>query len=125
MQAEQPRPGVVNSFVGTDPAQWRTHGSTAARVRYSALYPGIDLTVYGVTGGGWEYDVIVVPGADPAAFSLSVAGATGMTLDATTGELTRGTAAGEVRQHAPVLYQEVGGERRSVTGATRCGRTAR
>ncbi len=116
MWAERPLPGVVNSFVGTDPVQWRTHVSTAARVRYSALYPGIDLTVYGTAGGGIEYDVIVAPGADPAAFSLSVAGATGMTLDATTGELTLGTAAGEVRQHAPVLYQEVGGERRGVAG---------
>ena len=51
MQMEQSLPGVINSFVGTDPAQWRTHGSTTARVRYSALYPGIDLTVYGTAGG--------------------------------------------------------------------------
>ncbi len=51
MQAEQPLPGVVNYLIGNDPAQWRTNIPTAARVRYSALYPGIDLTVYGATGG--------------------------------------------------------------------------
>ena len=88
----------------------------SARVRYTDLYPGLDLVVYGTDNGGWEYDVVVAPGADPAAFALSVGGATGMTLDAATGDLVLTTAAGEVRQHAPVLYQEVGGERRAVAG---------
>jgi len=39
-----------------------------------------------------------------------------MTLDAATGDLVLGTTAGAVRQHAPVIYQTVGGERRGVTG---------
>lgn len=62
------------------------------------------------------YDVIVAPGADPTAFALAVDGATGPTLDAATGDLVLDTAAGEVRQHAPVVYQGAGSERRGVTG---------
>ncbi len=116
MQAEQPLPGIVNSFIGNDPAQWRTNIPTAARVRYTALYPGIDLTIYGTEGGGIEYDVIVAPGTEPAAFALSVGEAKGMTLDAATGDLVLTTAMGEVRQHAPAIYQMVGAERRNVAG---------
>jgi len=116
MNAEQPLSGIVNYLVGNDPTQWHTNIPTTARVRYTDLYPGLDLVVYGTEGGAWEYDVIVAPGADPAAFALAVDGATGMTLDAATGDLVLGTAAGEVRQHAPTIYQEVGGERRGVTG---------
>jgi hypothetical protein len=116
MRAEQPLPGVVNSFIGNDPTRWHAGISTSARVRYTGLYPGLDLVVYGTNNGGWEYDVVVAPGADPAAFALSVDGATGVTLDATTGDLVLTMATGEVRQHAPTIYQDVDGERRIVAG---------
>ena len=107
-------PGVVNYLVGNDPAQWHTDVPTSARVRYTALYPGIDLTVYGTEGGGLEYDAVVAPGADPAAFALAIRGADAVTLDDATGELVLTTGAGEVRQHAPVAYQERNGERQAV-----------
>ena len=116
MRAEQPLPGVVNSFIGNDPTRWHAGISTSARVRYTGLYPGLDLVVYGTNNGRWEYDVVVAPGADPAAFALSVDGATGVTLDATTGDLVLTMATGEVRQHAPTIYQDVDGERRIVAG---------
>jgi len=116
MRAEQPLPGIVNYLVGNDPEQWRTNIPTTARVRYTDLYPGIDLVVYGTQDGAWEYDVIVAPGADPATFALAVEGTTGVTLDAATGDLVLGAGAGEVRQHAPTIYQTVNGERRGVTG---------
>lgn len=116
MRGEEPLPGIVNSFVGNDPTRWHTHIPTTAKVRYTDLYPGVDLVVYGTASGAWEYDVIVAPDADPAAFALAVEGATGVTLDAATGDLVLNTAAGAVRQHAPTIYQMVGGERRGVTG---------
>ena len=123
MHAEQPLPGVVNSFLGNDPSRWRTGIPTAARVRYEDLYPGLDLVVYGTEDGAWEYDVMVAPGADPAAFSLSVDGTTGMTLDAATGDLVL-TAAGEVRQHAPTIYQKLTGSGGRWRAATCCATTA-
>ena len=109
--AEQPLPGVANYFIGNDPAQWHTNVPTSAQVRYTGLYPGIDLTVYGTEGGGVEYDALVAPGADPAAFALAISGAEAVAVDADTGDLVLTTPAGEVRQHAPVAYQEVNGAR--------------
>ena len=47
MRAEQPLPGVVNSFIGNDPARWHANIPTAAQVRYTDLYPGLDFVVYG------------------------------------------------------------------------------
>jgi len=116
MRGEEALPGIVNYLVGNDPTRWHTHIPTTAKVRYTDLYPGVDLVVYGTESDAWEYDVIVAPGADPAAFALSMEGATGVTLDATTGDLVLGTAVGAIRQRAPVLYQEVGGERQGVMG---------
>ena len=36
-------PGYVNYFIGQDPAQWRRNVPTYARVRYTRVYPGVDL----------------------------------------------------------------------------------
>ena len=111
LAAEEPLPGVTNYLIGNDPALWHTNVPTAARVRYTALYPGIDLTVYGTDAGGLEYDALIAPGADPAAFALAITGADAVQLDDATGELVMTTAAGAVRQHAPVAYQERDGQR--------------
>lgn len=115
LTAEAPLPGTVNFFLGDDPARWRTNIPTSARVRYTALYPGIDLVVYGNQGGEWEYDVIVAPGADPTRFALTMGGAERVALDST-GALVIATGSEEIRQHAPVIYQEVAGVRQPVAG---------
>ncbi len=108
LAAEDALPGVANYLIGNDPAQWQTNVPTSGKVRYRDLYPGIDLTVYGTNGGGGlEYDAIVAPGAAPSAFALAITGAETVMLDEATGELVLTTGAGEVRQHAPVAYQEV------------------
>ena len=43
-------PGVVNYFLGNDPAQWRTDVPTYAGVAYQDLYAGIDLAYDGTEG---------------------------------------------------------------------------
>jgi hypothetical protein len=53
-------PGKVNYFIGKDPKTWRTNIPTYGRVRYSAVYRGIDLVYYG-NGRQLEYDFIVAP----------------------------------------------------------------
>ena len=40
-------PGKVNYFIGNDPAKWRTNVPTYAKVKYEAVYPGVDLVYYG------------------------------------------------------------------------------
>ncbi|MGI8854876.1 MAG: SBBP repeat-containing protein [Thermomicrobiales bacterium] len=110
-----PLPGIANYFIGSDPATWETNIPTSAEVRYTDLYPGIDLTIYGTQGGQWEYDVLVAPRANPDKFAITIGDGAGTRLD-TDGALVIATPNGEVRQRAPVLYQDANGERRSVGG---------
>ena len=108
-------PGKVNSFIGDDPTKWVTDIATYRKVGYQGVYPGIDLLYYG-RQGVLEYDFVVAPGADPGAIALNFDGAESVAIDAG-GNLVLKTAAGDLRQLKPVLYQEVGGRRRPVEGA--------
>ena len=112
-QAETPLPGVVNYLVG-DAASWRTGIPTYARVRYREVYPGIDVVYYG-NEGQLEYDFVLAPGADPRRIAVRYEGASRLHVDAA-GDLLLKTAAGEMRQHRPELYQETGGVRRKIAG---------
>jgi hypothetical protein len=97
-------PGVINYLTGGDKSEWHTDVPTFARVRYSGVYPGVDLVFYG-NASALEYDFVVAPGADASAIRLAFEGARGASIDAA-GDLVIGTDAGELRQHRPVLYQE-------------------
>jgi hypothetical protein len=67
-------PGTSNYFSGSDPKLWYTRIPQFARVRYSNLYPGIDLIFY-FRDGHLEYDVDASPGADPDAVNFQIEGA--------------------------------------------------
>jgi len=107
-------PGKSNYFIGSDPQQWRTGVTNYAKVKLREVYPGIDLVYYGHERQ-LEYDFILAPGADPKQIKLAFDGAERMRIDGD-GDLALDTAAGEVRQHRPVIYQEVNGDRRPVDG---------
>ena len=107
-------PGKSNYFIGNDPAKWRTNISTYAKVKYEGVYPGVDLVYYG-NQGQLEYDFVVAPGADPGLVTLAFEGARDVHIDAR-GELVLGVEGGEVRQHKPVVYQEVAGVKQEVAG---------
>lgn len=96
-------PGIVNYFIGNDPAKWRTKIPTYAKVHYKEAYPGIDLAYYG-NQGKLEYDLIVAPGADPNRIKLAFEGASDIKI-ADSGDLLLTTALGEVRLQKPVVYQ--------------------
>lgn len=74
VSGERQLPGTANYFLGNDASRWRTTVPTYALVRYSKVYPGIELVYYG-TGGQLEYDVVVHPGADPSRIHLAIDGA--------------------------------------------------
>jgi uncharacterized protein (TIGR03437 family) len=107
-------PGRSNYLIGNDRARWRTGVANYAKVRYGEIYRGIDLDFYGHQQR-LEYDLIVKPGADPRAIHLSFDGVDSLRLDRN-GDLVLGTPGGEVRQLKPVIYQEINGERRVVSG---------
>lgn len=110
----RPLPGRVNHLVGRDPAGWRRDIPRYAQVAYEGVYPGVDLLYYGAKGS-LEYDFVVRPGADPAAITLGFTGADALRI-AAGGDLVLSTAAGEIRQTRPLLYQRVDGRRREVGG---------
>ncbi|HMX27094.1 MAG TPA: hypothetical protein PKC13_15950, partial [Blastocatellia bacterium] len=61
---------VSNYYFGSDPEKWRTGVRRFARIKYSQVYPGVDLVFYG-NQRQLEYDFIVAPGADPHQIKLS------------------------------------------------------
>src|SRR5712671_495579 len=107
-------PGKANYFIGKDRSQWRTNVPTYAKVQYQDVYPGIDLVYYG-NQRQLEYDFVVAPNADPKKIVLGFRGAKELEIDAE-GNLVLHAAGGDVRQHKPIIYQEIGGVRREVAG---------
>jgi hypothetical protein len=57
-----------NYLTGTDPAAWRTNIPNYAKVRYAAVYPGIDLVFYG-NRQELEYDFLMPAPAMEASFT--------------------------------------------------------
>ena len=108
-------PGTTNYFLGNDPACWRTGVPTYAKVGYDHVYPGIDLVYYGHSAG-LEFDFIVAPGSDPRRIALRFDGADALEIG-TAGELVVRAGTGAVRWRKPLLYQDVGGRRRVISGA--------
>ncbi|MEZ5401213.1 MAG: SBBP repeat-containing protein [Bryobacteraceae bacterium] len=109
-------PAKVNHLIGTDRASWRTGIPTFARVRYEAIYPGIDLEFYGNESGRLEYDFIVSANADPSRIRLRLVSPDGVRLGSD-GTLRSGLPASGLVQRAPVIYQTVGGTRRLIAGS--------
>src|SRR5262245_3582260 len=122
LSAEADLPGVVNYSSVARGGQPVT-APTYARVRYADLYPGVDLVYYG-RPRHLEYDFIVRPHADPGQIALTFDGAERVEVDPG-GDLVLHTAAGELRQPRPVVYQEVDGDRRMVTGGAAIDRDGR
>ncbi|MGC3989004.1 MAG: SBBP repeat-containing protein [Chthoniobacteraceae bacterium] len=110
---DAPLAGAVNYLRGSSAGQWRTNIRTYGRVRYAQVYPGVDLVYYG-THGQLECDFVLQPGADPAAIGWQFSGADAVSVDPTSGDLKVATAAGTVRWHRPLVYQEISGQRRAV-----------
>jgi len=109
-----PQPGKSAYFHGSDAARWRSNVAHYGKVQYEAVYPGIDLVYYG-NQNRIEYDFVVQPGTDPDQIRLAIDGAQNIRLDAD-GNLILVTAHGDLLQQAPVIYQEIDGERVAVEG---------
>jgi hypothetical protein len=101
-------PGKTDYFIGNDPSQWHRGVPQFARVQYQAVYPGVDLIYYG-NQGQLEYDFRVAPGADPGQITLGFKGAAAHIdskgASGNSGDLILATNDGEVRFHAPRVYQ--------------------
>src|SRR5208282_332974 len=111
-----PLPGKSNYFIGNDRSKWRQNIPQFGRVQYQAVYPGVDLVYYG-DQGQLEYDFRVAPGSDPNQIALSFAGAEVHIDSENSGDLVLSTANGDIRFHAPRVYQP--GARANASGNVR------
>jgi hypothetical protein len=119
MAGEAALPGKINYLIGNNPAKWRTNIPTFGKVRYEAVYPGIDLVYYG-NQQQMEYDFIVAPGADPNQILVDVRATGRSPLQiADNGDLVLATDGGDVRMKKPVIYQDIAGIRVPVSGGYR------
>ena len=109
-EAQGKLPGIANYMVG---AKRTTNIPTYAKIRSHDVYPGIDLVYYG-TQGQLEYDFVVAPGADPSRICMTFAGAT-PAVDAS-GDLVLPLGDHDIRFRKPVLYQDIEGVRKPVSG---------
>lgn len=109
---EDQLPAKTNYFIGVDASRWRTGVASFGRVRVEQAYRGVDVVYYG-SGEELEYDFEVAPGATYKAIALRLLGAERIEIDES-GDLVIDTLAGRIRQHKPVAYQLIGGERREI-----------
>jgi hypothetical protein len=103
----------TNYFLGNDPAKWHTNVPNYGRVRYSGVYPGIDLIYYG-NQRRLEHDFILAPNADPSRIVLEIGGNRRQDIDPATGDLVFAANGAELRLRKPIAYQESNGRRTEI-----------
>ena len=109
--------GKANYLIGNT-AEWRTGIPLFAKVQTDSVYPGIDLIYYADQSARLEYDFVLQPNARPDHIAFRITGADRVSLNAR-GELVLKVGSNEIRQHAPVIYQVVNGQRRTISGGYR------
>ena len=97
-----------NSFIGSDPARWRSDVPHYRRVSYEDIYPNIDVEFY-ENQRELEFDFVVAPGGDAESIRINIQGAQ------LRGDTQEGKEDGSVRLvtgdhqvvlHAPIVYQQ-------------------
>ncbi len=107
-------PVRTSYMIGSDPSKWLKDVPTFEKVRYSEVWPGIDVVYYG-THNQLEYDFVVHPGADTDAIRLQFKGLQNLRLNGA-GDLVLDTQFGELVQHRPRIYQKIGEKTTDVAG---------
>lgn len=114
--------GVRHFLRGNDPAAWRRNVPAFDAVRYEGRAAAIEFhgrggPRIGAADAPIEYDVVVPPGGDASSLRITFEGAESVTIDPANGELVVRMAHGEMRQTAPVVWQETAQGRTPVDGA--------
>ncbi len=116
LEASQALGARINFLLGAA-SHWKTNLPAYGALAYRGLFPGVDL-IYSTSGNRLKSDFIVAPGADPSVIRLRYEGNGKARLEGD-GALVMQGAAGEFRENAPVIYQEIDGKRVPVEGSFR------
>ena len=114
VHAEAATGGVSNYYIDSDRSKWLEGIPNYAQVRYSDVYPGVDV-VYQGDNNHFRYDFVVKPGADPKSIRMSYEGAKGLRLNEK-GEVVVAMNSGDMIGSKPYVYQEIGGKKHVVDG---------
>ncbi|WP_285891218.1 SBBP repeat-containing protein [Paenibacillus pasadenensis] len=106
-----------NYFAGKDAATWRSNIPTFDKIKYSGLYPGIDLVFYW-SGEQLEFDFILAPGGDPQSILLEFEGADEISVNED-GNLAVSVYGHQIRLRTPFIYQMRDGARNRIDGGYR------
>lgn len=101
-----------NYFIGNDESKWASQVPIYDALRYSQLYPGIDLLAYSA-GGNFKYDYLVAAGADPSQILIHCEGAKSLRIEK--GNLVIVTTVGELVESIPLSYQIINGKKVEIT----------
>ncbi len=101
--------GVAHFYKSQSPDQWYTNVPTYKSVRYTELYPGIDMAYIGANGN-LESEFYLAPGIDYHQIRLDYQGVQSRTIR-DDGALILKTELGELIEKAPFAYQNINGDR--------------
>ena len=108
-------PGVANFLLGEDSSKWQTNVPTFNGVVYQNVYQGIDRVFKG-TEGQLKSEFLVAPFADPSQIRMNYTGVKDIRLR-DDGALILETPLGELIDNAPIVYQDINGQRVNVPAA--------
>ncbi len=109
LTGEQLLPGRSNYYLGPDRVRWVENVPQFARVHVHDLYAGVDMEWHGNLQRP-EFDFLLRPGADPASIGLRFPDADSVSVDRR-GDLSIRAGDAELREEAPVAWQEIRGRR--------------
>lgn len=112
MEASDQLAGKTDYFIGSDRGNWHTDVPSFSRVKYSALYPGVDAVFYG-NHRRLEYDFVVAPGTDSSVIAIDLQGAQKISINSD-GNAELEVSGGQVEIDRPVAYQTIDGQRREI-----------
>lgn len=101
-----------NYILGKDRSKWKSDVGLFGAVKFSDIYPGIDVKYYFNRDQNLKYDLILKAGADPDLIKLEYEGADRLKL--VYGNLLVKNSVEDVLESAPVAYQMIEGEKVSV-----------
>lgn len=107
-----PGAGVMNFYIGNNPARWKDNVGTYQKLMYQNVWPGVDLLLQS-DGEKLKCNWIVGSGADPEQIVMRYLGADALEPDGT-GNLTVRHALGSMTDACPVAFQELDGVKTQV-----------
>ncbi len=105
-------PGKVSYFKGSDPQKWQQNIPIYSKVKYTGIYPGIDMVFYGKQKE-LEYDFILSPGASCENITMAFEGIDKADLDEDGNALLH-FGEEEISLHYPKAYQDIDDKRQEV-----------